>query len=121
MLHVCKKPIKMVKQTLTAKADSGASKHYIPYDSRNILQHRKIPTNPPPVHLADDTEMFAKETGNLPLSPALASEATETQAFSELKTPLLSMGQLCDDNCTVTLKKETLQVEKNNKIILRGT
>ena len=65
--------------------------------------------------------MFPKETGNLPLSSRLSLEATETQAFSELKTPLLSMGQLCDDDCTVILQPETLQVIKDDAVILTGT
>ena len=34
---------------------------------------------------------------------------------------LISMGQLCDDDCLVVLSKKKLAVVKNNKIVLRGT
>ena len=33
---------------------------------------------------------------------------------------LLSLGQLCDDNCTVELKKNTIKVFKNGQQLLQG-
>ena len=40
----------------------------------------------------------------------------------ELKSSsLISMGQLCDDDCLVVLSKKKLAAIKDNKIVLKGT
>ena len=59
--------------------------------------------------------------GHLPLSSLLTKQAKEALLIPELRSSsLISLGQLCDDNCTVELTKHYLRVYKNGKIILRG-
>lgn len=72
------------------------------------------------MHLADNTTIQAKAVGTLPLSSELSLPAKEAHVFSELKHPLLSLGQLCDDDCDILLTKTKLVAKKNNNIILTG-
>ena len=45
----------------------------------------------------------------------------ETHTFEDLKTGnLISIAQLCDDDCKVTFDKQYVNVIKNGKIILQG-
>ena len=106
-------------KTVLAKADSGASKNYFPASYADVLLNVKN-TNGPTVHLADDSTIHATQTGLLPLSPALSNKAKSTCVFEDLKTPLLSLGQLCDDGCEIHLDSKKLVAFKDNKIILNG-
>jgi hypothetical protein len=61
------------------------------------------------------------EQGELPLSNLLSTKATKTAILPKLKSAnLISLGQLCDDGCTITLDQDTIQVTKNNTTILKG-
>jgi len=64
--------------------------------------------------------MQATAVGTLPIASQLSTRAKEAHVFSELQQPLLSLGQLCDDNCNVLLTKSTLIAKKNDNIILTG-
>ena len=57
------------------------------------------------MHLADDTTIQATAVGTLPLDTRLSTQAKEAHVFAELKQPLLSLGQLCDDDCDIILTK----------------
>ena len=105
-------------KTVLAKADSGASKNYFPASYADVLLNVKN-TNGPTVHLADDSTIHATQIGLLPLSPALSNKAKSTCVFEDLKTPLLSLGQLCDDGCEIHLDSKKLVAFKDNKIISR--
>lgn len=104
---------------IVAKADSGASQHYIPLSYKNALLNTKN-TAGPTVHLADDSTMQATATGILPLTTELTTNAKSAHIFKELKSPLLSLGQLCDDGCEIKLSSTKLTALKNNNIILQG-
>ena len=104
---------------LIAKADSGASQHYIPLNYKDALIGPRA-TSGPTVHLADDTTIQATAVGTLPLDTQLSPQAREAHVFKELKQPLLSLGQLCDDDCDIILTKTKLIARKNNNIILTG-
>jgi hypothetical protein len=65
--------------------------------------------------------MTSTITGSLPLHNSLSKNATTAHAFKDLKSAsLISLGQLCDDNCQVQLDKDSLQVYKNDVLILQG-
>ena len=78
-------------------------------------------TNGPNVHLADDSTIKATAMGLLPLTSALSDTAKHTYIFGELSTPLISLGQLCNDGCNVLLTRKNLVAVKNNTIVLTGT
>lgn len=104
---------------IIAKADSGASQHYFRAQDANALQH-KIPTKGPTVYLPDMSQISAHSKGELPLK-AISSSAKTAHVFKDLKTSsLISLGQLCDDDCSILLNKHSLHVFKNLQHILHG-
>ena len=104
------------------KADSGASRHYIRQSDTNILQQIKTITDGPCVSLPDNTVMTGTQQGYLPLDrTSLSPNATQAHVFPHLSSAsLLSLGQLCDDDCKVYLDKHSLQVYKHDKVVLTG-
>ena len=58
--------------------------------------------------------------GNL-IIKYFSERATNTKLFNDLNHSLISLGQLCDDNCTVIMTKKNLKVIKNNSLILMDT
>jgi hypothetical protein len=66
--------------------------------------------------------MNSTSSGLLPFQSNLSTSACKVHIFKDLQSAsLISLGQLCDDNCVVTLDKKKLQVTKNNKLLLQGT
>ena len=63
--------------------------------------------------------MSSKQEGFLPVDK-LSKEAQQTRLFDNLRTPLVSLGQLCDDDCEIWLNKSEIRVYKNKEEILRG-
>ena len=58
--------------------------------------------------------------GQLPF-PTLSQEATKTNILPRLHSAsLVSLGQLCDDKCDITLNKREIKVFKNNLQLLTG-
>jgi len=65
--------------------------------------------------------MSSTHTANLHL-PNLPEEATRTELFPALGTTnLLSIGKLCDAECTCTFTKDKAIIKKDNQIIMQGT
>ena len=52
--------------------------------------------------------------------PSLSQQATNTKIFPKLNYSLISLGQLCDDDCIITRTKHKLIIKKNNHIVLQG-
>ena len=102
-----------------AEADSGASNHYVPTSYKDALLHLKEAPGPT-VSSANGTTMQSLASGTLKLSKILSPTAQRAHVLNDLKTPLLSMGQLCDNDCTIELSKTKLNVLKNNNIIMQG-
>ena len=96
------------KQFIIAKGDSGASNHYFCSEDRNVLTNVTT-TLGPDVHQPDNTVLKTQGTGLVPIDDTLSPEAKKAMILPELKSSsLISMGQLCDDDCLVILsKKET--------------
>lgn len=60
--------------------------------------------------------------GLLPLSSSLSATAQSAFALNDLKTgSLVSLSQLCDDDCVAIFNKYDVKIHKNNKIIITGT
>ena len=74
------------------------------------------------MHQPDNTALTSQGTGNVLLSNKLSKTARQALILKNLQSSsLVSMGQLCDDDCTVVLTKNKLSVIKNNELILSGT
>ena len=52
----------------------------------------------------------------------LSKQARQIQIFSKMNIyPLISLGLLCDDGCTITLNKQDIPVQNNGQEIIEGT
>ena len=108
--------------SVVMKADSGASRHYIRPPDAKILRNITTVTNGPCVSLPDNTVMTGTQQGHLPIAQtSLLPEATQAHVFPHLSSAsLLSLDQLCDNNCKIYLDKHSMKVYKNDKIVLTG-
>ena len=104
-----------------AKGDTGASHHYWMKKDDKILKNlTKI--DGLRVQLPNNELISATVQGELPLSKYLSPTAKRAMVLPKLKSSnLISIGQLCDDGCSIILNKSKLLAFKNNKIILKGT
>ncbi len=104
---------------IIAKLDSGASRHYFTTSDSTALRNVRPFTDVIPVSLPNGDELHAQNQGNLPI-PHLTADATQTRILDGLNTSLVSVGQLCDDGCVATFKKDSVIVTKNTKVVLQG-
>ena len=101
------------------KGDSAASNHYFALRDAavpNELRQDPVGTS---VMLPDASSLISVASAHLPLSNDLTPTATKTALFDNLLSSLISLGQLCDGNCTVVLKNKNLLAIKNDKVVLR--
>jgi hypothetical protein len=76
----------------------------------------------PIVTLPDSTSIPASHSGQLPLHASLSSRAQKAHVLRGITNlSLISLGQLCDDDCIAVLDKNHLQVFRDNTCILTGT
>ena len=91
-----------------AKGDSGASQHYIADTDKNILNF-KSPATDQTILLPNNQHIQSSIHGILPLSNQLSTTAKSAHVLPKLRTSLISLGQLADDNCTIVLTKQHLK------------
>jgi hypothetical protein len=71
--------------------------------------------------LPGSSSIQATHSGQLPFHSSLSTKAKTAHVLDGItNSSLVSMGQLCDDNCIAVLDKRKLQVFKNNECILQG-
>jgi hypothetical protein len=81
---------------------------------------RKV-DSPITVRLPDGSTIHSTHVANLNL-PHLPPEATETHIFPSLgDTHLLSIGKLCDADCTCIFSKKQATIKRHGETILQGT
>ena len=101
------------------KPDSGASGTYVREQDATVLSSI-VPSTSHQVMLPDGNNIQSTKKGLLPI-PGLSDVAATAHVFKDLHSAsLLSVGQLCDDDCLVLFDKEFMRVFKHNKEILRG-
>ena len=107
--------------TIIAKGDSGATSHFIRTADQACLTNLRARPGAP-VTLPDKSIILPTHTGTLQLSTHLSNRAQQTTVLPGLQSSsLVSLGQLCDDECKVMLTKNYLFAVKNNQVILHGT
>ena len=103
------------------KADTGASAHYIKNDDKSFLLNVQPSLHPKQVQLPDETIIESTHDATLPIN-GISNFAKEATIFPDLTSAsLLSIGQLCNDDCTAIFTKQNMKVIKNEKVILHGT
>ena len=95
--------------------DSGASKHCIKIEDKNILTSSRIIKNGPKAILPNSTLLSSSHDGHLPID-FVSSQATHGIVYPNLSNAsLLSIGQLCDDDCVALFTKKDLKIYKEGK------
>ena len=101
------------------KGDSGASQHYFNISAAPHLTNVQPDPHGPSVMLPDRSIIKATHKGHLPFPSVLSPTATSTALFPNLHNNLISIGQLCDDNCQVFFTKNSMKILKNNNEIIQ--
>ena len=104
------------QQFINLKLDSGASANF--HEISHHLQHRPTSIDNPSVSVIvpNGNVMTSKSTTNLPL-PDLPPSATVSHGFKSLASgSLLSVGQICDHECTAVFTNASVHMYKNPDI-----
>lgn len=108
------------KPTVTLKADTGTTNHYIQPTEHTFLRQVQHSKHPVQVHLPNHTIRCNEKDGllSIPTINAQAQRANILPALTNLS--LLLIGQLCDNDCIAIFSKKYMFIRKNGTIILQG-
>ena len=110
----------LTSPVIMAKGDSAASKHYWRPQDKKVLDEIEQCLGPS-VLLPNNTTIVSTKKGQVPFSSDLSKEAKTAQILPRLaSSSLISLGQLCDDDCVVLLNKKQLLAIKDKNIVLQG-
>ena len=103
------------------KLDSGATKSYIRKEDESILSNVVRDNTQRQIILPNNEKINIERKGLINATSKLGTIAREASIVPQLKSAsLLSVGTLCDDNCTVHFDKHKVDIIKNNEIIMQG-
>ena len=120
--YALKSNCKHLQTTLTAKLDSGATKHFLTEIDGKKLSHVKTLLNGPTASLPNNALVKATKIGNLPSNNILSRKVCEALIFPNItNASSLSVGQLCDDNCLARFSKTRFFVLKKQQNYTSGT
>ena len=98
--------------------DTGASNTYLKQMHTKYLKSPTILVHGPEAALPDNTKIRASHQGLLKIHPNLQIKGL---VFPQLTNEsLLSIGQLCDQNCTAIFDKYKMKIYKNKQLIIQG-
>ena len=101
--------------------DSGCTGHYFPPNYPITDATPTVASECLNVTLPDSSKITSTHVAHIPI-PTLPPQATKTYIFPGLQFALLSVGQLCDCNCTVHFSKQTVKIfNADNTLISTGT
>ena len=103
------------------KLDSGATKSYIREQDDSILTDIVQDNSNRQIILPNNSKIGIERKGLINTTKKLGTVAREASIVPGLKSAsLLSVGTICDDNCTVHFDKSKVNIIKNNEIIIQG-
>ena len=95
-----------------AKADSGATFHFLKPEHRKAMKDVIKLKNGPKATLPNNETIQVSCSGILPF-PSLSQQASTALVYSSLQNEsLLSIGQFCDDNCNALFTKTNVYNKK---------
>ena len=101
----------------TACPDTAATGHFIPPGCSG----KQLPHQPMDAICANQTSVTSIATLELDV-PNLTPAMKKATVFEEIKRPLFSTPVVADEDCEVIFRKKDMEVlDKNKKVILRGT
>ena len=100
--------------------DTGTSHHNLALGDSNPKHYTPYATNTPQVMIPNGTNITAHAKYNLQL-PHVSKQASEADILPTFKHSLISVGQLCDDNCTATFSKHRCTIyNQHNELVITG-
>ena len=106
---------------VTCKADTGATRTYFRPEDAHILDDVEPVLNGPRVNLPNSQIIQANLRGKVPQLKRLGNDASEAHVFEHLKNALLvSIGQLCDQDCIAVFDKQKLHIFRHGELVLDG-
>ena len=104
-----------------AKADSGATFHFLKPSHRKAMTNIVDLSNGPKATLPNDQVIQASCEGTIPFKK-LSQQAKKAFIYPDLSNEsLLSIGQFCDDDCVAVFTKTSVYIVKNNELVIEGT
>jgi hypothetical protein len=101
--------------------DSGATGTFVAIADIQHLCHPLPISNGPHVLSASGDVMSYALCGILPLSPHLSTTAQSAFVLDDLRTgTLVSLAQLCDDDCVAMFLHFGVQILKHNTVLITG-
>ena len=86
-----------------------------------VLTNVKNTRDRPTVQFPNNETMSATRTGNISLASSLSAHAKKAHIFDGLHSvSLISLGQLCDDDCVAILDQNEINILKGKTLILKG-
>ena len=99
--------------------DTAATAHYLHPSTLPHCSHVAHNTSGPTVQVSNGHIIKTAFRATLQLSSKLSSKSQSTHVFKDITTgSLISMGQLCDDDCVVIFTKSDVNILKHNKVII---
>ena len=100
--------------------DTGTSHHNLALGDGNPQQYISYAANAPQVMIANGANITAQARYNLQL-PNVLRQASEANILPSFKHSQLSVGQLCDDDCTAIISKHKCTIyNKQYKPVITG-
>ena len=104
--------------TVFAKGDSAATGHFFMMSDADVLQDIKQDKGIS-VTLPDDDVIESSHSAQLPTKFSLPQSATKTSILPKLaSSSLISIPQLCDNNCECLLTNKSLHIVQGGNFIL---
>ena len=94
--------------------------HFISSQDKNLTRNLKTISNGPAASLPNSTTIYPTHSTHLPFDN-LSSSATNALVYPDItNSSLLSIGQLCDNDCVALFHKHYVKILKDGKVIITG-
>jgi hypothetical protein len=104
-----------------AIVDTGATGHYLDTAAEPHCTGIRATTTGPSLQVANGDTITTTKRAVVLLSTELSNKATAGHIFEHLKSgSLISIGQLCNDDCVALDTKYEVKIYKNGHIIIVG-
>ena len=105
------------QSTIISKSDSGTSNKYWCTEDMLVLLDLKDTPDGPTFQSPNNATINAKKTGSIPLSGSLSTHAKKSHVFDgQHSASLVSLGQLCYDDCISILDKNEINILKKRHL-----
>ena len=96
--------------------DTGCTGHYV---NQSVYLHQPYPAHLK-IRMPDGRHITSSQAGCIPYLDQVAPDAAKAHTIPQLSQSLLSIGQLCDHDCTSVFTKTQCTIVHKDKIILTG-